>query len=60
MAALVAEGVQTAVGTGALCQFVEPVLDEVTAVKAALARAEPGDVVVLCVEDAARAWQYVM
>jgi Cyanophycin synthase-like N-terminal domain/Mur ligase, glutamate ligase domain len=59
LAALVAEGVQTAIDCGASCQFVEPVLDEVAAVKAAMARAEPGDVVVLCVEDAARAWQYV-
>ncbi len=59
LAALVAEGVRTAVDCGASCQFVEPVLDEVAAVKAALARADPGDVVVLCVEDAARAWQYV-
>jgi cyanophycin synthetase len=59
LAALVAEGVQTAIDCGASCQFVEPVLDEVAAVKAAMARAEPGDVVVLCVEDATRAWQYV-
>ncbi len=60
LAALVVEGVQAAVDCGASCQFVDPVLDEVAAVKAAMARAEPGDVVVLCVEDAARAWQYVI
>ena len=59
LAGLIAEGVRTAIDCGASCQFVEPVLDEVAAVKAALARAEPGDIVVLCVEDAARAWQYV-
>ncbi|MGH3777331.1 MAG: cyanophycin synthetase [Pseudonocardiaceae bacterium] len=59
LAALVAEGVRMAIDCGASCQFVEPVLDEVAAVKAALARAQPGDVLVLCVEDAARAWQYV-
>jgi cyanophycin synthetase len=57
MAALVAGGVLEAVERGAPCQVVEPVLDEPTAVKAALARAQPGDVVVLCVEHAARAWQ---
>jgi cyanophycin synthetase len=59
LAGLIVEGVRTAIDCGASCQFVEPVLDEVAAVKAALARAEPGDIVVLCVEDAARAWQYV-
>jgi cyanophycin synthetase len=60
MAALVAEGVRTAASYGARCQIVEPILDEVAAVKAALARAEPGDLVVLCVEDAARIWPYVI
>lgn len=59
LAALVVEGVRAAIDCGAPCQFVDPVLNEVDAVKAALARAEPGDVVVLCVEDAARARQYV-
>jgi cyanophycin synthetase len=59
LAALVVEGVRAAIDCGASCHFVEPVLDEVAAVKAALARAERGNVVVLCVEDAARAWQFV-
>jgi cyanophycin synthetase len=59
LAELVAQGVRKAIEGGASCQFVEPVLDEVAAIKAAMARAQPGDVVVLCVEDAARAWQHL-
>ncbi len=59
LATLVAQGVQTAIDCGASCQFVEPVLNEIAAVKAALTRAQPGDIVALCVEDATRAWQHI-
>jgi cyanophycin synthetase len=47
-AALVAEGVRSV--QGARCRQVEVVLDELTAVRHCLARANPGDLVVLCVD----------
>jgi cyanophycin synthetase len=50
VAALVAEGAAAAVGQGARCKQIEIVLDEIPAVHEAMARANPGDVVVLCVD----------
>jgi cyanophycin synthetase len=50
-AALVTEGVRAAMEAGARCRQVETVLDELTAVRHALARSNPGDLVVLCVDQ---------
>jgi cyanophycin synthetase len=50
-AALVEEGVRAAIERGARCRQVETVLDELTAVRHALARSNPGDLVVLCVDQ---------
>jgi cyanophycin synthetase len=49
-AALVAEGVQTARSEGARCKQVEIVLEEIGAVRHAMSRANPGDLVVVCVD----------
>ena len=48
--ALVAEGVRRAMDAGARCKQVEIVLDEIEAVRHAMARANPGDLVVVCVD----------
>lgn len=50
-AALVEEGVRAAMERGARCRQVENVLDELTAVRHALTRSNPGDLVVLCVDQ---------
>ncbi len=51
-AALVEEGVRSAMGQeGNRCRQVETVLGEVDAVRHCLARANPGDIVVLCVDS---------
>ncbi|GAB3446107.1 cyanophycin synthetase [Phycicoccus ginsengisoli] len=51
-AELIAEGVRSQMGTeGVRCRQVEVVLDEVDAVRHCMARANPGDVVVLCVDQ---------
>jgi cyanophycin synthetase len=50
VAALVAEGAAARIAEGARCKQVEVVLDEIRAVHEAMARANPGDVVVLCVD----------
>jgi cyanophycin synthetase len=50
-AALVAAGVETAMAAGARCRRVETVLDELEAVRHALDRSNPGDLVVLCVDQ---------
>ncbi len=50
-AALIEEGVRTAMENGARCRQVEIVLDELTAVRHALSRSNPGDLVVLCVDQ---------
>ena len=51
-AALVAEGAQAAMDEGGVrCRQVEVVLEEVDAVRHCMARANPGDVVVLCVDN---------
>ena len=51
-AALVAEGVRARMAQGARCKQVEVVLEEIAAVRHALARANVGDLVVLCVDKA--------
>ena len=50
-AALVEVGVRTAMEKGARCRQVEIVLDELTAVRHALSRSNPGDLVILCVDQ---------
>jgi cyanophycin synthetase len=51
-AALIAEGAQGEIGKdGVRCRQVETVLNEVDAVRHCMARANPGDVVVLCVDQ---------
>ena len=49
-AALVTEGVRAAMAEGARCKQVEEVLDEIEAVRHAMARANKGDLVVVCVD----------
>jgi cyanophycin synthetase len=49
-AELVAEGVREAMADGARCRQVEVIVDEIEAVRHAMARANPGDLVVLCVD----------
>ncbi|HEX4685299.1 MAG TPA: cyanophycin synthetase [Nocardioides sp.] len=51
---LVAEGVRKAMSEGARCKQIEVVLEEITAVRHALARANPGDLVVICVDQHGR------
>jgi len=50
VAELVAEGVRTAMAEGARCKQVEQDLDEISAVRHAMARANRGDLVVICVD----------
>ncbi len=52
-AGLVAEGVRAAMAEGARCRQVETVLGELDAVRHIMARANPGDLAVMCVDDAA-------
>jgi cyanophycin synthetase len=52
--ALVADGVKKAMSEGARCRQVEVVLDEIAAVRHALSRANPGDLVVICVDQHGR------
>ena len=47
---LVAEGVRRTMSAGGRCKQVEIVLDEIDAVRHAMARANPGDLVVVCVD----------
>jgi cyanophycin synthetase len=49
-AALVTEGVRTAMAAGTRCKQVETILDEIEAVRHAMARANRGDLVVVCVD----------
>jgi cyanophycin synthetase len=48
---LVASGVRSAMANGARCRQVDIELDELTAVRHALGRSNPGDLVVLCVDQ---------
>ena len=50
-ASLVNEGVRRAMEAGARCKQVEVVLDEIDAVRHAMARANPGDLLVVCVDQ---------
>jgi cyanophycin synthetase len=50
-AGLVAEGVKSAMADGARCKQVEVVLDEIDAVRHAMSRGNPGDLVVICVDQ---------
>ncbi len=49
-AALVAEGARASMAAGARCKQIEIVLEEISAVHHCMARANPGDLVVLCVD----------
>jgi cyanophycin synthetase len=49
-AELVADGVRRAAADGARCQQLEIIVDEIEAVRFAMARSNPGDLVVLCVD----------
>jgi len=49
-AALVIEGVRSAMASGARCRQVEEVLEEISAVRHAMSRANKGDLVVVCVD----------
>ncbi len=51
VADLVAEGVRTAMAAGARCKQVEIVLDELASTRHAMARSNPGDLVVMCVDQ---------
>jgi cyanophycin synthetase len=53
-AGLVADGVRAAMSEGARCKQVEIVLDEIGAVRHAMSRANPGDLVVICVDQHGR------
>jgi cyanophycin synthetase len=50
-AAFVAEGVRTAMEEGARCKQVEIITEEIDAVRHAMARANSGDLVVVCVDQ---------
>jgi cyanophycin synthetase len=50
-AGLIAEGAHTAMEEGARCRQVEVVLDELEATRHVLARTNPGDLVVMCVDQ---------
>jgi cyanophycin synthetase len=56
-AAIVLEGVQAAQAEGARAGNVEIVTDEMTAVRRALDRSRPGDLVLLCVDYASQVWE---
>jgi cyanophycin synthetase len=49
-AELVAEGVRASREAGARCKQLEIILDEIDAVRHAMSRANPGDLVVVCVD----------
>lgn len=55
-AALVEEGVRQQMSSGARCRDLEVVLDEIASARAALRRANPGDLVVLCVDSHSQVW----
>ncbi len=54
---LVVDGVLAAMRSGARAGAVEVILEEMDAVRAAMDRARPGDVVVLCIDYAADVWR---
>ncbi|MGZ8603649.1 MAG: cyanophycin synthetase [Actinomycetota bacterium] len=56
-AALIEEGVREAIATGSRAGNVEVVLDEMDAIRRAIDRSRPGDLVVLCVDYATEVYQ---
>ncbi len=56
-AALIEQGVHAAMSSGARCQEVETILDELEASRRALDMGASGDVVVLCVDRANEVWK---
>jgi cyanophycin synthetase len=56
---LVMEGVQEAVRGGARAGSAEIVLEEMEAVRKALSRSRPGDLLVVCVDHADRVWKEI-
>jgi cyanophycin synthetase len=58
-AALVMEGVQEAMRAGARAGSAEILLEEMDAVRKALSRSRPGDLVVVCVDHADRVWKEI-
>jgi cyanophycin synthetase len=56
-AALIAEGVREAIGSGARAGNVEVVIDEMEATRKAIDRSRPGDLVVLCVDYATEVYK---
>ncbi len=59
-AAEVLAGVTSVQGSGGVTQLAEEILDELTAVRAALGRANPGDLLVMCVDDALSVYRETM
>jgi cyanophycin synthetase len=59
-AANVLQGVQSAMQSGARCQRAEPVLDELEAARFGMRRAHPGDLVVICADDASAVYREAM
>jgi cyanophycin synthetase len=59
VAAIVLEGVRAAQAEGARAGSAEIVTDEMTAVRRALDRSRPGDLVLLCVDYASQVWEEI-
>jgi cyanophycin synthetase len=55
-ATLVADGVREQMDAGARCRDLEVVLDELAATRRALDKANPGDLVVVCVDQTSAVW----
>ncbi len=55
-AELVADGVREAMREGSRCRSLEVVTDELEATRAALERANPGDLVVICADQTQQVW----
>ena len=56
-AALIADGIRQEMKRGARCGAIDVVLEEMDATQAALDRARPGDIVVLCIDYATDVWR---
>ena len=54
-----ANGARRAMAEGARCKQVEIVLDELASVRHAMSRSNPGDLVVICVEQHAAVMAYL-
>jgi cyanophycin synthetase len=55
----VAGGARQAIAEGARCKQIEIVLDELASVRHAMSRSNPGDLVVICVEQHAAVMAYL-